>query len=232
MARAGRALLLGVTPEIQALFHRRGEDDLIAVDHTPAMIDALWRGPRKLALCAEWTSLPLATSSRDVAICDGGLHLLPYPQGQVAMAQSLHRVLAPNGSFILRLFVPPERRESIDVVLDDLLAGRVPSLNVLKLRLGAAMQANARTGVRLADVWETLAGAAPNFESLAKRIGWDLQHLLAINTYRDCPKRYHFVTIAETEELFRANGFELERTDVPTSYDLCDRCPTVVFRRR
>ena len=224
-----RRLILGVTPELYRMFSPRG--DLLAVDHTPAMIGAIWRGPRSCVACADWTALPLTAGSRDVALCDGGFHLLPYPLGQARLVRSLHRVIAPGGLCAFRLFVPPGQREPVDVVLGDLLAGRVLSLNVLKLRLGMAMQADPTFGVRLADVWDAIHAAAPDPAALAARIGWNLEHLLAINTYRDCPRRYHFVTVAEACATFRAGGFELERVDFASSYDLCDRCPTVVFRR-
>jgi hypothetical protein len=59
-----------------------------------------------------------------------------------------------------------------------------------------------------------------------------VQHLLAINTYRDCPRRYHFVTVDQAAATFAAAGFELQRIDRPASYDLCGQCPTVILRRR
>jgi hypothetical protein len=42
--------------------------------------------------------------------------------------------LSEDGLCILRLYVPPVRRESPDAVFDDLLGGRIPNLNILKLR--------------------------------------------------------------------------------------------------
>jgi hypothetical protein len=157
--------------------------------------------------------------------------LLSHPDGQQALAASLRDVLAPGGLAVLRLFAPPERRESSAAVLADLLARRIESLNVLKLRLGMSLQSTASEGVELASVWAALHDACPDFPTLAARVGWDLAQLLAINTYRDCAKRYHFVTPREACATFEAGGFELASVSTPNSYPLAERCPTLVFRR-
>ena len=229
--RAPRALILGVTPELNRLPWPDGTN-LLAADHTQAMIDAVWPGPRSAAVCAEWTQLPFDTASRDIVLCDGGVHLLAWPHEHIEWVRGLLRVIAPGGCCALRLFVPPERRESPAVVLQELLAGRVPNLNILKLRLGMALQESREQGVQLARVWNAIHDVAPDSARLAEQLGWSLDHLLAINTYRDCLKHYHFLSTAEVCELFCGNrdGFRVETIDVPT-YELGERCPTVVFRR-
>jgi hypothetical protein len=228
---APRVLILGVTPEIYHLRWPSGSH-LLAADHTQSMIDAVWPGPAQQALLADWTALPLGPATRDVAICDGGIHLLAYPEGHRMLARELRRVVGKDGLCILRLFVPPACRESPEVVLRDLGARRVSSLNVLKLRLGMAMQEDVEGGVRLQHVWERIHQFEPDFPRLAAHAGWPLDHLLAVNTYRNCPAKYCFLSVAEVCRLMGEDpgGFEVEDVRVP-GYELGDRCPTLVLRR-
>lgn len=229
---APRVLILGVTPELYRLPWPAGTE-LTAVDHTVAMIEAVWPGPRSAAVHAEWTDLPFAAASFDIVLCDGGWHLLSYPHDQRRLLDGLRRVIAPRGLCVLRLFVPPLQRETPTAVLDDLLGGAIPNLNILKLRLGMALQSSRECGVVLADVWRALHDAAPDFVELADRLGWPLPHLLAIDSYRDCPSRYHFLSVAEVCEQFvaRPGGFSFVECRTPT-YALGERCPVIAFRRR
>src|SRR5205823_2871589 len=126
--------------------------DLAAADHTRSMIEAVWPGPRSAVVCADWTDLPLEEKSRDLVLCDGGLHLLSHPHAHRRWVRELRRVVTVNGLCILRLFVPPQHRETAAGVLRELLAGAIPNLNVLKLRLGMALQESSEAGVQLGDV--------------------------------------------------------------------------------
>ena len=227
--RSPRALILGVTPELYRLPWPSGAS-VLAADHTCVMIDAVWPGPREAVMCADWRVLPLPDASRNLVMCDGGVHLITYPDGQHKLVTALRRVIEPGGLCILRLFVPPAVRESDDQVLDDLLAGRIPNLNVLKLRLGTALQETPTAGVELRLIFDVIARLAPSLNDLADRLGWQREHLLAVESYRDSRTRYHFVTMADVIEMFcRSPGsFAVEKTHVPAAYE---RCPFVVLRR-
>jgi hypothetical protein len=224
-------LLLGVTPELYLLPWPKGTD-FLAVDRTQAMIDGVWPGPREAVQCADWLALTLPDSSRDVVLCDGGLHLLAYPRQQGRLVELLRGILSDQGLCILRLYIPPPQRESPDAVLRELLDGSISSLNILKLRLGMALMESASEGVELGTVWRAIHRVSPDLERLASRIGWPVEHMLAINTYRESTARYHFVTVDEVSDLFCGNpgGFKVHRVHVP-SYELGERCPTIVLRR-
>jgi SAM-dependent methyltransferase len=230
--RPPRALILGVTVEIYHLPWPSGTG-LLALDHTGGMIEAVWPGPPGTAVCGDWQAIPLACNSRDVVFCDGGTSVLAYPDETRRMIASLERVLAPGGICALRLYAPPARKESPDAVLCDWLAGRIANLNLLKLRLAMAMQQDPREGVELRKIWEAIATAAPDFEALASRIGWSLDHLMAINAYRSSPVRYYFPTESQVLELFEESGreFQIQEIHRPT-YALGERCPTLVFRKK
>jgi len=228
---APRVLALGVTPEIYRLRWPEGTD-FLAVDHTQAMIDAVWPGPKKTVQCTEWLALSLPKNSRDIVLCDGGLHLLAYPWEQQQLVHILRDILSDNGMCILRLYVPPPQQGSPDAVIKDLLEGRIPNLNILKLRLGMSLLKSVAEGVELGGVWRLIYEVAPDLEGLAAKIGWSLEHMLAINAYRGSTARYYFATVDQVSELFCDNpgGFESHRRRVP-SYDLGERCPTIVLKR-
>ncbi len=230
--RAPRVLLLGVTPELYHLPWPAGTD-ILAADRSQSMIDCVWPGPREAALCSDWRTLALADGSRDIALCDGGLHLLKYPEEQRQLAMLLNRVLSDGGLCILRLYVPPASRESPGAVLSDLLQARIPNMSNLKLRLGMSLQETASEGVELAAVWRALKDAAPDLARLASDVGWPLEETLAINAYRDSGDRYCFVSVHEATDLFCTSpgGFDLRQVCVPT-YELGAQCPTLVLRKR
>lgn len=226
---APRALILGVTPELYAMPWPAGTQ-LLAMDHTQAMIDVVWPGPRESALLADWTAMPLPDASRDVAICDGGFVLLPHPQAHHAMIRELARVLVPGGLCFLRLFTPPETRETPGAIFNDLFAGRIPNMNVLKLRLHAALQEDPRFGVRLGDTWNALHAVAPDLPALAARVGWTQAHTLAINAYRNSDVRYYLFGAKAVQDMFAPAGFECASVQ-RAGYPLGERCPTLILRR-
>lgn len=226
--RPPRVLIMGVTPELYRLGWPDGTD-ILAVDNAKEMIEHVWPGPRSAAVCADWTDMPLPPASRDIAVCDGGLSVLAYPDRLRALLDQLRRVLAPGGLFIVRMFVPPAARETPDAVLRDLFAGLIPDLNALKLRLWTAMSGPVEEGVSVQHVWRAVHHAEPDFERLAGRLGWPLEHLLAIDAYRDSPARYYFPTVEDVRRVF---GGELGIESVSTpAYPLGDRCPIVALRR-
>jgi SAM-dependent methyltransferase len=227
---APRVLLLGVTPELYRL-PWPPERDFLAVDRSTAMIEYVWPGRPEEAVLADWLQLPLRAGSRDLALCDGGLPLLDHPQSQARLVGELHRVLAPGGLCLIRLYALPNEPESPDLVLAELIAGGVPNLNVLKLRLGMALQTAPETGVRLHDIWSKLHALAADWETLARRLGWPLEHLQVIDAYFESAATYHFISELAARSLFCAGGRFIFRESFTPSYPLGERCPIVVFER-
>ncbi len=226
-----RALILGVTVEICHLPWPPGTD-VLALDRTEAMIQGVWPGELSQAVCGDWLAMPLQRRSRDVVFCDGGLSAVQYPEGTRRLVDSLDQVLVPGGICALRLYVPPSTRESAAAVLEDLLAGRIANLNLLKLRLGMALQTDPCTGVELGTIWNTIHAAAPNFGKLALRTGWGMDHLSAIMAYRNNAVRYYFPTAEQVLAVFaeRAPAFTLQEIRRP-SYTLGECCPVIILRK-
>ena len=224
-------MLLGVTPELYRLPWREGTD-FLAVDRTMEVIEAVWPGPREAVRCEDWLEMKLPAASRDIVLCDGGLNLLAYPGEQQQLASMLSEVLAGEGLCILRLFVRPAERETRDAVLADLMGRRIGNMNLLKLRLWAALQESPSLGVELDTVWRTVQGAAGSLEELASRVEWPLEETRFIDAYRGSTTRYWLGTVDEVAQIFcqEVGGFELASVHVPT-YEGGRQCPTVVLRR-
>jgi hypothetical protein len=228
---ASRVLLLGVTPELYGMPWPEGTD-FLAADRSEAMIEAVWPGPKGAALLTEWLDIKLPRGSRDIVLCDGGLHVLSYPEEQTRLVQILRNIVPNGGLCVFRLFLPPEHRESPDAVIDDLLAGKVPDLNVLKFRLWMALSNSASEGVEMATVYRVVHDVVGGIDPLAERTGWSIEHTRAINSSQDLKARLFFPTLDEVIDLFCGgeNGFEMHRLLVPT-YELGEQCPTIVLRR-
>lgn len=225
-----RGLILGVTPEIHNLAWP--DRTLIrAVDRDPEMAKFVWPGDPQSVIRADWREAFLPPHSTDIAFCDGGLQLLAYPHDQQRMIENLARIVAPGGFAVFRLFTPSPVVEDVEAVLRALEDRRIPSLNHLKLRLWSALQDNPTEGVCLADVWTALRRLVDtDWQELADRLHWDVEHLAMIDAYHECAARYHLITLGEATQLFSAQGFRRVSTVIP-NYPLGRHCPTVVFAR-
>jgi SAM-dependent methyltransferase len=228
-ARAPQVVILGVTPELWELPWPDGAR-VRAIDRSAEMIEHVWPGPASDAAQRDWLDLPFADESVDIVACDGGWHLLDG-SGQARLATELARVVAPGGCFVARLFTPPDVAETPAEVVTDLWAGAIPSLNHLKLRLGMALaDENRRT--YLPDVWRFIHDLDPDWSSLAEKLGWEADHLAAIDAYRDADASYEWARIDEVVVKLcnGETGFEPEAVASP-AYLLGERCPTVVVRK-
>ena len=229
--RAPRALILGVTPELYRLSWPSGTVPT-ALDSSRAMIDEVWPGPAATALQGSWTAMPLAASSRDIVVCDGGFGTLAYPRVQADLMRELHRILAPGGIFVVRLFAPTGRTDTVTDVFARLDAGDIASLDSLKLQLWGALHGNAHQGVRPRDVVALILGAVGSYDRLAEAQGWPIEHVRSLNLHRASNAVYH---LTEAEEVIRMaiddpGGFEcLEK--VEPNYALGACCPIVTLRR-
>jgi hypothetical protein len=95
-----------------------------------------------------------------------------------------------------------------------------------------SLQKDKSQGVELAEVWNQIHGVTGDFESFARKIDWPVEHLQAINSYKNSTNRYYFVSVEEVLEMFveHTGKFSKKAIHWPT-YELGDRCPTVVLQR-
>ncbi|MFO0760573.1 MAG: class I SAM-dependent methyltransferase [Byssovorax sp.] len=235
-AHAGRplrALILGVTPELCTLPWPAGTA-LVAVDRSPDMIREVWpeTGLPKgaSAIAADWRDLPFPDGAFDLIAGDGCYSLLPFPDDYRIFGTEMRRVLAPEGRFLMRAFVQPAKRESADAVGEALWSGRIGSFHAFKWRLAMSLQPSTAQGVRLADVWDAWHSICPDPAALGERLGWPLDTITTIDAYRGAPAHYNFPSVAELRAILAGHFIEIA-CHTP-SYELGDRCPTLVARRK
>ena len=230
--RPPRVLILGVTPELCRLAWPTGTT-VHAADRYTDMIRAVWPGSPAQVVCLDWRQLGRvhAAGSIDLIVCDGGWHLLPWPNAQSELATCIAGLLAPGGLALVRLFALPEVRETPEVVLADLVAGRISDMNRLKLRLGMALQRTPEEGVRLGDVWDCVAAVAPDLAVLADCLGWPREQAEALVSYRGSDDRYHFISqVVATRCLESTGNLRCVRAHLP-GYPMGAQFPTIVVER-
>lgn len=104
-------VLLGVTPEYAQL-----GQSLVAVDSSPAMINAIWPGdtPHHRVVQADWCQFDM--SGADVIIGDGVLMSTETPEAVIASIN--HALRNGTREVALRMFVRPERQIQFSEVGD------------------------------------------------------------------------------------------------------------------
>lgn len=225
---APHALLCGVTPEVAGMRWPAGTR-LVAVDHSRPMISAVWPAAAApgIAVCGDWLKLPLANASRQLLIGDGCYSLLVGSAQYAALVTELRRVASGDALLAMRYFVRPDSAEPVARVIDDLWQRRIGNFHVFKWRLAMALHGTLEQGVRLGNVWAAWHEAAPDPEKLAAHLGWPPAVVSTINNYRDVDTRYSFPTLGEV--LACAGDFAIMAMHVP-SYELGERCPTLIMR--
>lgn len=228
--RAPRALILGVTPELAALPWPPGTA-LTGVDRALAMIDAVWPRdrvpPGARAVAGEWTALPLADRTVDLALGDGVLSNLAFPGGYAALAAELHRVLDRDGRVVVRVFAAPARPVALAEVAAALAAGAVASVHALKWQLAMAIQ-RADRNVAVAAILDAFDALVPDRDALAARTGWSRDAIDTVDAYRGSTLRYSFPTL---DEVVAAVAAHLTCATVHAA-DRESRYPTVAFTPR
>lgn len=231
-ARAPRALLLGVTPEI-ATMRWPSDTQLLAIDRSGGMIEHVWparAAPHGAAVRGDWLKLPIRDASRDVVVGDNPFTRHRYPQGHREMLASLRRVLSADGLLVLRYFCAPEEPERPDQVFADLRAGRVGNFHIFKWRLAMALQPSLDQGVPWGAVWDAWHAEVRDPEGLMRGRGWPVELLRTIEVNRGSADRVTFPTYAEVLAVL-GEAFEPVQRIVPR-YELGERCPIVIARPR
>jgi SAM-dependent methyltransferase len=230
LGAAAHGVVLGLTPEILACTWP-ADITLSAVDHSPAMIQALWppaQGPaNSKVVLADWCDMPIPSSTIDVVVGDGCYILQSFPDGYNALTREVKRVLRANGRFVIRVFVRPDRPESVADIARAFSAGEVGSVHALKLRLLAALRGASGVGSRLDDVYQAWMSMPPLPSALAGVPGWTAEEIVGIQSYGGMDSHYFLPTLMELRQSIGMFLREIECTC--GHYELADRCPTLVF---
>jgi hypothetical protein len=226
-------LMLGVTRAIAAMPWPAGTS-LLAVDWSRGMIRRFWPAGEvpagaNLAI-GDWREMPVAGASRDFVVGDACYAALATLDDCAALHAELARVLRPGAWWVQRSFLRPETPENLDRLFAELETGRIGVFEVFCWRLAMALHGQAGEGVRCDDVWREWSGRMRDPRALFERLGWAPAILATIERWQGEATRILFPSLAEVRRL-AAPDFEVLEIRYP-DYEMGDRCPMLVLRRR
>lgn len=184
----GRVLLLGATPELLSLAS-------VAVDSSIEALKTHKADKADKAVSGNWRKLPFPDKTFDTVIGDGSLNVFEGDPSQ--FFNEMRRVC---DKLVLRVFIAPTIRESLDQVFD-FKSGC--NFHALKWRVAHSL-ANPYVSVR--DIYD-------EFEM-------DWCHP-TLEVYRDSKAVYYFPKLTDLPE-----WSELR---FPSTYELAERCPIITW---
>ena len=167
-------LVLGVTPAIIGLDWPE-KSHLVAVDGDETMITNVWRPNSHISssvLLSDWASMPFDDDSFDLVVGDCSLNALPSAELYRAVTNEIARLLRPEGSLILRCFMPPSTFLSAEEVVAGAAAGHYASVRDFRYAFALASKAEDHS-VWLPDLLPLFDNLVPDRADFAKRTGWD-----------------------------------------------------------
>lgn len=211
-----RVLVLGATPDFYHLTWP-ALTDLLAIDRSAEMLAGVWPGTESQTRCRDWATVDLPDASFDLALCDGGLSFFRFPDELQLLADNLERVIAPNGLFMVRLYVDADYRETTAAIFNELRSGKIRNSSELKLRLWFALNPADGSGVKLDDVWQSFHAAFPAPDVLSRFSNWPESEINSMHAYRGLQDRYYFPSAEQVTGIFTSpgTGFTLEANLTP-----------------
>jgi len=226
-----QVLLLGVTPEIAGL-PWPANTFLVAVEKSKPMIELIWPGDipgEREVVCGNWLDIKLEGRSFDLVVGDGFLTGFAYPDGYRRIAEVISRWLKPDGRLFARLFVRTEKKESLEAIMTDLRGGHVKRFDILKWRLGMAIQDNVQQGVIVDEIYRAWKRIEEQWPSLPEEVGWPRATVDTIKLYDGRTDRYAFPTIPEINDAFSLYLNPVSAAFPDYAFGEC--CPTLVYCR-
>jgi len=225
--RDGRVLLLGITRALAGIGR-----DLTALDLSATQIERMWPGDAcdRRAVLGDWLDLEPPREPFTAAIGDGSLSTLAWPGDYRTVLGRVADALAPAGVLVVRCFVAPDRRETLEGVVDDVLAGRERDWNAARWRVAMAI-VDERGSIAARDLATAWRRVFPDFAALAERTGWSLDGMnLLFDSFGRATFRFSFVT---RDALLSTLPASLVGAHFAPSgdYPLAGRCPFLVAER-
>jgi hypothetical protein len=100
----------------------------------------------------------------------------------------------------------------------------------LKVRIGSTLQRSAGQGYSMHALWRLWQRLFPDPDGVADRFGWPLESFALVRDYADDDVRLVYPTVVELRDALAPFFSEVGYSQ--GSYELAERCPTLVLERR
>jgi SAM-dependent methyltransferase len=191
----GPILLLGMTSGLLD-----ASADITAVDQSSKLVGDLWPGnaPGRRAVIGDWLRLPFAPASFAACIGDGSLISFDYPDRLQQLFDGLAICLKPGGRFSCRVFLAPDRPETIADLEAAIEQRRTGSFQHFKFRLAMAIASElGGPNILVTSIPEIFDLRFPDRSKLAGVTGWDRSEIDTIDVYRGSNATYAFPTATQ-----------------------------------
>jgi hypothetical protein len=227
-----RVLLLGVTPALASMPLPESAS-LVAVDNSWPMIQAVWPGnvpQKRRAIRADWREMPCRSRSIDVALGDGSINCMRYPDGFRAFAAAVREALRDDGVLVLRCYMQQDTPETPDKLYDAVCRGDVKGFHAFRLRLFMALQESAESGIGLDDVHRSWTAASGDKHLSAERTGWTQEQIDTMQYCGGSRTVHTFPTLTEFRTVVH-EYFEESRVST-AAYEMGEHCPRFILKPR
>lgn len=230
MGDNARILMLGVTPELHAVFN-----NIIAVDRDHDMIRNVWPGDTdtKTAIQGEWLKMRWPEGSFDGIACDGGLGMLEDHDDMRYFQSLCMRWLKPGGTVVHRLFERPTGRKAItrEMLLSEVSRPDRVNWHAFKwLMAFHVCNEKDESRLRLIEVMDLFNDLFPDREWLSALTGWSRDSIDTIDLYADIDRVSYFGTRDEYASTIPGSAVDVSFRVVP-GYDLSEHCPVMRWRK-
>ena len=221
----GRALLLGVTPELADV-----TPQLVAVDRNFSMVANVWPGdkPFRHAMVGDWRRPNFKSGAFAICIADGSLSFLTFPDEAVVLFYELTRILEKGGRMVFRLYLSPDVPETVPALREQALSGKIGNFHAFKIRLAMSLASQRPVPqVCVADILESFNALFGNREELVRMTGWSREQIDTIDFYKDSsvffslPGRDQLLSVA-------SSVFPNARLVPSGIYEMSELCPLLV----
>jgi SAM-dependent methyltransferase len=223
--KVGRALLLGVTPELADV-----APDLVAVDRNFSMAANVWPGntASRCAVVGDWRQPSFAAGAFSICIADGALSFLTFPDETAGLFRELARILRKDGRAVFRLYVAPDAAETIPALRDEALAGRIDNFHALKLRLAMSLAGQQSVPhIYVANILAAFNSLFPDREELVGATRWSREQIDTIDYYRNSSVFFSFPTQGRLLSVVSKICPDV-RLASSGAYEMSERCPLLI----
>lgn len=223
--------VLGVTPEIIQL-DWPSQTKLYAFDSSADMIKKWWRQNKKIdskVFLSDWKHLPVVNGSMNMILGDGSFTALQSVEEHQSVISEIDRVLQKNGYLIMRCFIRPDKKETVNQIKKDVETNKIQNFGTLKWRIAMALTDPKTSTVQPSYIYNIFHETFKDLSKLTRHNHWSRDLISTLDSYANMTGFFTFLTEASLKKYMLKNiKFLSKKTG---NYELAERCPTILFKK-